>query len=758
MPATLASRYQLTRELGRGGMATVWLARDQKHDRDVAVKIMHPEIAAALGGERFAREVATLAQLQHPHIVGLIDSGETADTPPRPFFVMPFVAGETLRQRLERESQLPIPDALRLARQMAEALSFAHARGVVHRDIKPENVLLLNGHAMVADFGIARALRAAGGERLTMAGAALGTPAYMSPEQAGGDEIDARSDQYSLACVLYEMLAGTPPFLAASQAQLIARHLLDPVPPLTTVRQGISPGITRVISRALAKSPADRYPDLMAFCAALDAPDVVAAAGPSVLVLPFTNASPDPDTDYFADGLTEEVIADLTNVRAVRVISTNSAMRLKGTSKDVRVLGRELDVRFVLSGSVRRSGEQLRITAHLAETADERQVWAGRFGGMVGEVFALQERLAREIVGALRVTLTPEEETQLATRGADDFLDFEGQREATLDRLDDYLRHLQAYQKVRQEIYRFTDTSVNQAVRLAREGIATLGASELLLSALCHALIGREWIGLDQDLSEADDVVAAIFQRWPDSAYGHLLRGAILYRRGDPAGAVESLEAARVTRPNDPDVLIYLSLVYWMLGRFDPALESITQALAVDPLNPVNWNMSGQVRWFAGDLPAAIGDFHRGVALGNDTPMCHCSLAAALMIDGKDDEAGVIFNDLLRRFPDDPYLIIWRLVWLARRGDVESVRAGFTKEVMALAQVDEGCTYMAGAAYAIVGDQEEALRWFKHMIRDRGFVAWPYFSDRDPFMASLKGDPDYESLLAEMKSKWQGDL
>jgi serine/threonine protein kinase/tetratricopeptide (TPR) repeat protein len=758
MSPKLGDRYSLTRELGRGGMATVWLARDQKHDRDVAVKIMHPEIAAALGGERFAREVATLAQLQHPHIVGLIDSGETADTPPRPFFVMPFVEGETLRQRLERESQLPIPDALRLARQMAEALSFAHARGVVHRDIKPENVLLLNGHAMVADFGIARALRAAGGERLTMAGAALGTPAYMSPEQAGGDEIDARSDQYSLACVLYEMLAGTPPFLAASQAQLIARHLLDPVPPLTTVRQGISPGITRVISRALAKSPADRYPDLMAFCAALDAPDVVAAAGPSVLVLPFTNASPDPDTDYFADGLTEEVIADLTNVRAVRVISTNSAMRLKGTSKDVRVLGRELDVRFVLSGSVRRSGEQLRITAYLSETADERQVWAGRFGGMVGEVFALQERLAREIVGALRVTLTPEEETQLATRGADDFLDFEGQREATLDRLDDYLRHLQAYQKVRQEIYRFTDTSVNQAVRLAREGIATLGASELLLSALCHALIGREWIGLDQDLSEADDVVAAIFERWPDSAYGHLLRGAILYRRGDPAGAVESLEAARVTRPNDPDVLIYLSLVYWMLGRFEPALESITQALAVDPLNPVNWNMSGQVRWFAGDLPAAIGDFHRGVALGNDTPMCHCSLAAALMIDGKDDEAGVIFTDLLRRFPDDAYVHVWRLVWLARKGDVESVRAGFTKEVMALAQVDEGCTYMAAAAYAIVGDKEEALRWFKHMILDRGFVAWPYFAERDPFLASLRGDAGYESLLGEMKNRWQGDL
>ena len=325
---------------------------------------------------------------------------------------------------------------------------------------------------------------------------------------------------------------------------------------------------------------------------------------------------------------------------------------------------------------------------------------------------------------------------------------FEGHREATLDRLDDYLRHLQTYQRVRQEIYRFTD-KLNQAVRLF-----TLGASEILLSALCHALIGREWIGQPQDLAEADDVVAAIFERWPDSAYGHLLHGAIQYRRGHPAEAVESLERARVTRPNDPDVLIYLSVTYWVLGRFEPALESIVQALAVDPLNPVNWNMSGLVRWFAGDIPAAIADFHRGVALGNDTPMCHASLAAALMVDGRDDEAGVIFGDLVRRFPDDPYVLLWRLVWFGRRGDKDAVRSGFTADAIALAKVDEGCTYMAAAARALVGDREEALHWFEHMIRDRGFVAWPYFSERDPFLVALHGDSRYAALLDEMKERW----
>jgi len=201
-------------------------------------------------------------------------------------------------------------------------------------------------------------------------------------------------------------------------------------------------------------------------------------------------------------------------------------------------------------------------------------------------------------------------------------------------------------------------------------------------------------------------------------------------------------------------VLIYLSLCYWMLGRFDTALESITHALAVDPLNPVNWNMSGQVRWFAGDIPAAIADFHRGVALGADTPMCHASLAAALMVDGRDDEAGVVFEDLTRRFPDDPYVQLWRLVWYGRRGDASTVRAGFTREVEVLARVDEGCTYMAAAARALIGDGDAALRWFKHMIRDRGFVAWPYFSERDPFLAGLRGNAEYQSLLTDMKERW----
>jgi eukaryotic-like serine/threonine-protein kinase len=760
-PPLLGDRYHIERELGRGGMATVFQARDRKLGRDVAVKILHPHIAAVLGTERFLREIEIAAQLQHPHIVALIEAGETDEAPARPFYVMPLIEGETLRQRLEREVRLSLAEALRLARQMADALHYAHGKGVIHRDVKPENVLLLeSGHALVTDFGIARALHAAGADRLTFVGLPIGTPGYMSPEQvAASDQIDARADQYSLACVIFEMVAGAPPFSATSAARLMARHLSEEAPRLTAARPDVPAGVSGALCRAFAKDPADRYADVLEMVSAVEAPGpAVDIAAPSIVVLPFTNASLDPDTDHFADGLTEEVIADLSNVRSVRVIARNSTMRLKGTDKDAPTLGRELSVRFVLAGSIRRAGDRLRITAYLVDATSDRQVWAGKFGGTVADVFALQEKLAREIVGALRVTLSPEEDRALATRNVDDFAAFETDRVTTLDRLDDYLRHLQTYQRVRDEVYRFTDASVERAIRLAREGLATLGESELLLSALCHALIGAEWIGLDQDLTEAEQCVATIFERWPDSAYGHLLRGAIEYRRGRPKAALVSLERARRVRPNDADVLIYCSVSYWMLGQSKPALEAIELALAVDPLNPVNWNMSGLVRLFQGDLEGSIAELRHGAALGDETPMCQATLALALMAAGRDDEAGRVFERVAARFPTDPYVRLWHLVWYARRGETKRVREGFTREVIALVRVDEGCTYVAAAALALIGEIEPSIRCLEHMVRDRGLIAFPYFSTIDPFLANVRADSRGQALLAEMRARYEENL
>src|SRR2546426_306409 len=263
----LADRYALERELGRGGMAVVFLARDLRHDRAVAIKVLRDEIAAALGAERFLREIQIAAKLHHPHILPLYDSGAAGDLL---YYVMPYVEGKSLRERLDHETQLPLDDALTITRQVAGALTYAHRHDVVHRDIKPENILLEAGEAVVADFGIARAITAAGRDKLTQTGMAIGTPLYMSPEQgAGGGAIDGRSDLYSLACVLYEMLAGHPPFLGGTAQAILARHALDPVPPLRTARGTVSGAVEQALARALAKSPADRYATALQFAEAL---------------------------------------------------------------------------------------------------------------------------------------------------------------------------------------------------------------------------------------------------------------------------------------------------------------------------------------------------------------------------------------------------------------------------------------------------------------------------------------------------------
>jgi tetratricopeptide (TPR) repeat protein len=273
--SVLADRYAFERQLGEGGMATVWLARDLRHDRLVAIKVIRPELAGAMGGDRFLREVQLTARLQHPNIVPLLDSGAvpTSDGISLPWYAMPYLAGESLRARLGRERQLAIEDALRITEAVAAALQAAHLEGVVHRDIKPENVLLAAGNCYVVDFGIAKAVSEAGGERLTSTGLSIGTPAYMSPEQGAGDAVDARTDQYSLATVLYEMLTGDVPFTASTAQAILARRLAGPARPIRPVRPSVPEPIEHAVLRALERVPADRYPDVATFVAALRAPD-----------------------------------------------------------------------------------------------------------------------------------------------------------------------------------------------------------------------------------------------------------------------------------------------------------------------------------------------------------------------------------------------------------------------------------------------------------------------------------------------------
>jgi eukaryotic-like serine/threonine-protein kinase len=441
----LRNRYQLERELGRGGMATVWLAQDLKHGRRVALKVLRPELSAILGGERFLREIRLSAQLQHPHILTLIDSGEAAGVL---YYVMPYVAGESLRQRLIREGQLPVEEACRLTRAVASALDYAHGLGIIHRDIKPENILLHEGEPMVADFGIALAASHADHERLTETGLSLGTPAYMSPEQASAEpRLDGRTDQYSLACVLYEMLTGEPPYTGPTAQAIIAKHLGASVPSVRTVRPDTLEHLDEVIRRALAKSPAGRFASgremadalvsppavrerhrrriaaglagLAALAAVLwgllprDRPSRSTAERQSVAVIPFANLSPDPNMEYFSDGITEDITSHLGRIGDLKVIAHTSASQYKGRRDAPGVIGDALHVTTLLQGSVRREGSRVRVVARLVDVRTGEQIWTEEYDREVRDVFAIQSDIAERIASSLRVTLPSDQRARL---------------------------------------------------------------------------------------------------------------------------------------------------------------------------------------------------------------------------------------------------------------------------------------------------------------------------------------------------------
>jgi serine/threonine-protein kinase len=421
-------RYRVERELGRGGMAIVYLAEDHRHSRRVAIKVLRREVASLLGAERFLREIMTSAQLTHPHILPVHDSGQAGDIL---YFVMPYFEGESLRDRLAREKRLSVQVALSIARDVASGLSYAHARGVIHRDIKPENILLEADEAVIADFGIARAIGAAGGDKLTSTGMMVGTPAYISPEQVFGElDIDGRSDQYGLGCVVFEMLAGVPPFGGGTSQRIVARHLTEEAPRLSTACPAVPAAVDQAVAKALSKNAGDRFQTAADFSTALQqatSPVPRGTAVPatsdaevsvhrlSIAVLYLDNLSPDATDAYLADGLTEEITSRLADLPRLDVKGRSAVRRFRGIDiGDPAALGRDLRVRYLLEGSVRRAGRRVRASVRLLEAESGMRVWGKDYDRDTGDLLALQEDIAREIVRNIAGSFLPAEDKALA--------------------------------------------------------------------------------------------------------------------------------------------------------------------------------------------------------------------------------------------------------------------------------------------------------------------------------------------------------
>ncbi|HSW29684.1 MAG TPA: protein kinase [Longimicrobiales bacterium] len=736
LASALASRYRIERELGFGGMATVWLAHDLKHDRDVALKLLRPELAVVLGGERFLREIRITARLQHPHILPLLDSGEAAGFL---YYVMPYVEGESLRQRLEREGQLPLDEALALTRQIAAALDCAHRQEIVHRDIKPENILLSKGEAVVADFGIALAMRAAGGPRLTETGLSLGTPQYMSPEQAAGDrEVDARSDVYSLGAVLYEMLCGEPPHTGPSTPVVIAKLLTQaPVPPRVT-RAGVPEHVNGAVLKALAKAPADRFGTAPELVAALAAPSEAQGPGKSIVVLPFEDISPGRDNEYFADGLTEEVISALSRIRSLRVISRNSAMTLKGTRRTTSEIGELLRVSHVLEGSVRKAGNNLRITAQLIEAVTDAHLWTDRYDGTLDDVFDIQDKVARSIAEALQVQLGPAERARLVERPIAD------------------VRAHECYRRARHEMLFGTQEGFDRALRLVRQGIETLGEQPILqvASAQLHWQ-AVEW-GLEPRaalMRTAVELTRRVEVSEPRHAPALLAR---LERfTGNQVTAIRHLEDAVEADPGDVDSLWMLSHAYsFHAGRPAHGRAVVNRLLSIDPLTVMNLWGSAMAFWMEGDFEQSVEVWE---AMYRREPGLRIARAARifpLARLGRIEDACREADALVAEDPGDAFATIGtaqKHALLRERDPLLALATGYLRDTFW--DDPEYPEWVAGWL-ALVDERDLALEWLEHWV-DRGSINYPMLASGDPFLERLRGETRFRRLLERVRPAWE---
>jgi len=608
----LADRYAIERELGQGGMATVYLARDIKLGRSVALKVLRPELAASLGGDRFLREIEIAAKLAHPHILALYDCGEAGG---QLYYVMPYVEGETLRDRLLREKQLSLDDALQLTREVADALSYAHAHGVVHRDIKPENILLESGHAVVADFGIAKAIAAAGSARLTETGLSIGTPAYMSPEQAAGSgDVDGRSDLYSLGCVLYEMLAGEPPFTGPSAQAVVAKRLSTPAPRVSVLRKTVPAHVEQALDAALALAPADRFPTAALFAEALgnaSAPThqrtgapwsplawwrrraVRLAAAAAVLVviagaiavgrwvrpsgsvsrhprtaiavLPLANLSAEGPQAYFAPGLQDALLTQLSKVAALTVISRTSVMGYQGTTKPLREIAAELGVGSVVEGSVQVVGNRLRVNVQLIDAATDRHLWAEQYDRTLDDAFAVQSEIAQRIVAAIGATLTQAEAGAIAavpTANAEAYRLYLQGREYFLR--PGYLR----------ENYESAQQLYERALALD-PGFALAHAALSLVHGFMYSFTyDPRPERAERQRAEAETALRLA----PTLPQAHAAMGLVHYwSRRDYQRALEEFRVALNGLPNDAWVSKFIGYVQRRLGNWDQALAALSQ-------------------------------------------------------------------------------------------------------------------------------------------------------------------------------------
>ncbi len=765
----VAERYAVERELGRGGMATVYLARDLKHDRQVAIKVMRPEIASALNAERFLREIAVAGRLQHPNIVMLLDSGQADGLL---YYVMPYVEGESLAERLERDRQLPIEDAVAIAQDVASALGYAHDHGVIHRDIKPDNIMLTGGHAVVVDFGIGKALEAES-EKLTQTGMSLGTPTYMSPEQALGErDIDGRADVYALGSVLYEMLVGEPPYTGVTLQAIIAKRSSDQIPSARRIRDTIPPGLDAAIKAALATDPGARIATAEAFTTALTrgvasgaspAPgvvrkrltprrllamvSVVTLLGVAVVlgvkllarsgipdrvtlaILPFQTVGVAED-EFFAEGMKVELADRLSRLSGVSVVARSGAALAVAAGMSPREMGRKLGADYLLSGTIRWRKDsdgitRVRITPQLVRTADEKRVWGQPYEEDFADVFTLQADIAERVAEALDITLVAGEEDEL-------------RRVPTTN-----LAAWQEYAVGRAYFARVDGATAVPYYKRAIELDPDFALAYAGLADAYHFSTHSHRGGfLDQRLENwARGEQAARRALALDSTLGaaHVSLGSIyMFRDFDWERAEESIKRGLAI---DPDYAQghsrYRNLLHAM-GRHDSALAEAQRAVALDPLSPLFNNNLGLSLVMAGHTDEGFQQFEhvQQIAPSNRAMYLHRAYANIRVGDWE-----AVRRDLAEFGFPPPLLEVWYAAVLDSQ-EVPALRAHL--EALELWKLED-ISVALGFLVPATGDNQLAIDMIEMAVKDRAGDAIVGID-----LVPLKHEPRFQALRREM--------
>ncbi len=733
-------------------MGVVYKAQDAKLDRLVALKFLPPEYTRDQDAkQRFINEAKAASALDHPNICTIHEIGETPDG--QLYIAMAFYEGETLQQKIagrgEVTSPLRLDDALAYAIQTAEGLQVAHKKGIVHRDVKSSNIMVTTADQVkIMDFGLAKTT---GATMLTKSGATVGTVPYMSPEQARGEKVDHRTDIWALGIVLYEMIAGKRPFRGEYEQAIIYQILHQNPEPIKSLRVDAPIELEHIVNKAMQKDVNARYQSIDAMLADLKSlkkefeegttspQSTTSTSRDRIAVLPFANISPDARDEYFADGMTEELITNLSKIGSLRVIARTSVMRYKGTNKSITDIGQELKVRTVLEGSVRKANNKVRISVQLIDTTSEEHIWVQDYDRELEDVFAIQSDIARRVAEVLKIQLGVGEQKQITKKPT-----------VNIEAYEYYLRGIYHYKKSK------IDNDI--AIMMLERAVELDPTFALAHAALANAYTEKFFSYDPQSHWEkkASSAIERALYLEPSLAEASLAKGVLLWTLSNNfphEKAITEFKRALSLKPNLVDAHTKLGLVYFHIGLYEKAVQELQIALELNPAHINALELLGMTYVYQQKYHDALSILEKLSKLDKD--WTGSQIALALFYLGRVDEASAVLSERLQSFPHAPWLISTEAILLAHAGQREKA------EEKIRVSIEHGKSlghfhhieHHIAAAYAIMGKTQEAIEWLNRAIDD-GLPCYPLFAN-DPNLKNLHENADFQSLMKNLKQKWE---